>query len=300
LFFVFLLVFWPSLKLPNRFISQFETPQTVFSRPIFIESYPPDGAWFGEYSCTKTTIYATNALGLKERVFSDDSYVGDELRLLVLSPNRMYAVGEFINQTCGGKDQKYSYFDLIDFTTGKSYRIADKKNSILAYSSNITFSPNNKFIAYFDKDTIHLFDIRTRLSKVITQFDHVQPAAIFDTNEQAQQSEVDHQQKYVTFTLNNGKWIYEPRRNLAWKDSTTLYYYVDLFHEEDGFYSLHVENGQTAKLQDFTYEDFTQLKKQNSKHQLGITGYPLEDLTEYQEYKRTYCTEGKSYTFCQI
>ncbi len=301
LFLALLFILLPSNKLSGRFITLVEPKNIVVSRPIYREHYPTDFLWWlgGEYTCTKTNIFVTNFIGTKERIFSDNNYQGDKLDLFILSPDRTRAIGKFTNQTCGGADQKYSYFQYIDLFNDKTIPIIGKDNRIFDYLGNIAFSPNSRLIAYFNKDAMYVFDTKDGSSKKLIQNLDVKPITIFDTNEEWQSSELGRS-PFITSSLDNGKYIYKPRRNLAWKDDSTIYYYFNLAHDPDGFYSVNFSNARIKKISNYTYEKFQQLKKQNTKHQLGIIEYPIEDSKADDNYQKKYCNYGAHYSFCQI
>ncbi len=296
-----LIFFWPSNKLHGRFITLIEPNFSVASRPVYKERYPSDFLWWigGEFVCTKTNIYVTNFFGTKERIFSDNHYQKDELGLFLLSPDRMHAIGQFSNQTCGGADEEYTYFQYIDLYNSKTIQFIDKGNSILAYSGNILFSPDSKLIAYLNKDAIFVFNTKDGSTKKLIKNLEVEPLAVFDTNEEYQRSELSHN-PFTTSALNSGKYMYQPKRNLAWKDNVNIYYYYDLVHDPVGFYSVNVSTSEVKKIPNYTYKQYQQLKKQNTRHQLGIIEYPIEDSSASENYNKRYCKYAAHYSFCQI
>ncbi|SRR6266568_3908980 len=295
------LLLWSSNKLPGRYITLLEPRNVVASRPIFIEQYPTDFmAWTGdEYACTKTNIYVTNIFGTKERIFSDNKYKGDELSLFILSPDRMHALGEFGNQACEGADQEYAYFEYIDLFNNQVTLIAGKGNRIFDYLGNIAFSPDSKLIAFFNNEAMYLFNTKDgSIKKIITNLS-AKPLEVYATNAEAQKSKLSHS-PFVAFTEDNNKSIYQPRRNLVWKDDSTIYYYFDLIRDPSGFYSVNVSTAEMKKLPHYTYEQYQKLKKQNSKHHLSNIEYWVDTAEDSKNYQEDYCKTEAHYAICQI
>lgn len=121
---------------------------------IGIETYKTDLLSFGEYHCTKNNIYISDLEGKHKKVIYSDKDLKDDIRTIILSPDKKKAIVHFTDPLCGGKDPSYSYNKLLQLDTGKIDDFSTTKDWI-----DFAWAPDSNHLAYLYKGSLHIVSL---------------------------------------------------------------------------------------------------------------------------------------------